>query len=237
MAQENETIKVNANAVTIKPTEQKSVAPVITDDNMVKNAIIEKAKTQNDVKAVIDLAATSKALENEDTVKKLVKEKTDELNADAEAKRIKSETDKVREEVEKVKQEAEKEIAQIKKEKDALEADVERLKKLDDKAQAFFDANKSILRCVGVREKLSLKVMIMLMVPATILFCIFQVLLLPLSLIGFIIESVTGIVGSICGSISKNGWKIAIAIVSVALIAALVVGIYWLVATYAVKAF
>lgn len=221
----------NSNLAISQPNNQ--TAPIVSDENMVKNAIIENAKSQKDIKAIIDLVATNKALECDGTVDKLIREKTDELEADAEAKRIESETARVRAEVDKIKQEGEKEIAEIQKEKDALEAEVDKLRELDDKAQAFFDMNKSILRCVGIRQKLSLKVMVGFMVPATFLFMIFQIFLLPLALLGFIVEAVTEIIGSLCGSFSKNGIKIVTAIVSLALITALLFGVYWLVANYA----
>lgn len=235
----NDPIKVNTSAVSvINPQDEdknaKNSSNLPSDESLIRAAIIESAKASGDIKSVIDLAATSKALENEQTVDKLVKEKTDELKADAEAKKTQSEINKIREEAEKVRQETQREIAKLEGEKDALTADVERLKTLDNKAEAFFNANKSILRCIGVREKLSLKVMMGLMAPATALFIFFQILLLPLSLIGFIVEAITGIVGAISGGIAKNGWKIFVAILSTALIAALVVGIYWLVIKFAI---
>ena len=226
MENNEEVIKVDSSAVTVA----KEILP--SDDTLVRSAIVENAKRSGDVKSVIDLAATSKALENAETVDKIVKEKTDELKADAETKRVQSETARVREEAEKVRQETQREIAEIEGQRDALAADVEKLKKLDDKAEAFFKANKSILRCIGVREKLSLNVMKGLMVPATVLFIIFQILLLPLSLVGFMVEAITGIVGSISGGIVKNGWKVFVAVLSIVLIAALVFGVYWLVITY-----
>lgn len=220
---------VTSITVTSKEVEEKNLPKPANSDEMVKSAIYDAARSQNNVKAVIDLAATGKALENASTVEKLVKEKTAELTTDAEARRIASETEKIRQEVEKVKQEAEKELAELRKQRDALEAECEKLKKLNDKAAEFFNANKSILRCIGVREKHSLGVMQFLMVPATFVFILFQFLLLPLTLTGFIIEQVTAIVGSVCGSISKNGVKIITAVICVALLAALVFGVYWIV--------
>ena len=167
-------------------------------------------------------------MEDKNTTVKLVTEKTAELKADAEAKRIESETSRIRAEVEKVREEANKEIAAIQAERDALQADVEKLRQLDDKAEAFFKTNKSILKCAGVRQKLSMNVMKVSMIPATAIFVFFQILLLPLTLVGFVIESLTEILGSLCSGFAKNGIKIIVAIISLALIGALVFGVYWL---------
>ena len=62
-----------------------------TVDSTVNDIIIKNAQNSNNVKSVIDLAATSKALENEKTVDKIVDEKTQELIRDAESKKIESE--------------------------------------------------------------------------------------------------------------------------------------------------
>lgn len=214
-----------------------TLATPVNHQNIIQSAIMNNAKSETNIKNIIDLAATGVALESESTTQKLVTEKTSELKADAEAKRIESETARVRAEVAKVREEAEKEIAQINKERDALQADVEKLQQLTNKSNAFFEANKSILRCIGVRDALSLTVMKTLLPIATAVFIAFQVLLLPLTLIGFMIESLTSIVGAICEGFNKNGLKILVAIISIILILALVVGVYWLVINYGSKLF
>lgn len=211
----------------VKPT-QPTLAQPTDHTNIIHNAIIKSAEQTNDIKNIIDLAATGVALEDKNTTVKLVTEKTAELKADAEAKRIESETSRIRAEVEKVREEANKEIAAIQAERDALQADVEKLRQLDDKANAFFETNKSILKCAGVRQKLSLGVMRASMIPATTIFVFFQVLLLPLTLVGFVIESLTDILGSLCGGFAKNGIKIIVAMISLVLIGALVFGVYWI---------
>lgn len=226
-------VKVDSEKLKVEPSKDLIVKEEnkveISNDNMVDDIILQTAKASKDVKSVIDLAATSRALQNEKTVEKIVSEKTEELQHDAEAKKIKAETDKIREEVDKVKQEMEKELAELEKQKKALEAEVARLKALDDKAKQYFESNKSILKCIGVREPLSLKAMQCLMIPASVIFAIFQVILLPFSLIGFSIESIMNIVEAVCGKIAKGGWKIALSIIVVALVLALVGGIYYLI--------
>lgn len=229
-------IKIDSNKINpskVSVSNQNAVAPVRENvDNTVNDLIIKSAKEQDNVKGVIDLAATSKALQNDKTVEKIVDEKTKELITDAEKKKIEAETNKIRQEAEKVKQEKEKEIAELEKTKNRLEGEVANLKAEDDKASAFFEANKSILKCVGVREKLSLKAMQGLMFPASIVFTIFQIILLPFSLLGFAIESLMNIVGAVCGKIAKNGWKVAISIIVTIVIVAMVAGIYYLVVHY-----
>lgn len=231
-------IKVEAKEATLSEKNINKLEVLSSDDrDMVDSAIQTKAKEIKDVKEVIDLAATSKALQNEKTVDKIVSEKTEELYRDAEAKKIKAETDKIKEEVLKVKQQAEKEIAELEKTKSVLEGQVEELKAIDNKAQAFFDANKSILRCVGIREKLSLKAMQVWIYPASVIFAIFQVLLMPFSLLGFMIEQLMNIVEGVCGKIAKGGWKIVATILVTVVILGLVAGIYYLVINFGSKIF
>ena len=228
-----EEIKVDSSLVKVEPEDKKLVQSNNTafknEDEMVNSMIYKSANSAADVKDVINLAATKKALEDENTVKKIVSEKTEELQHDAEAKKVEAETSKIRRETEKVKQEMERELAALEKQKKELEAEVSKLRELDNKAQAYFDANKSILKCIGVREKLSLKAMQWLMIPASIVFTIFQILLLPFSLVGFGIESIMNIVDAVCGKIAKGGLKIALSVISLAVVLGLVGGIYYLV--------
>lgn len=211
------------------PTEVTSSGNV---SDAVNDLIFKSAKSTDKVKDVIDLAATSKALEDDKTVGKIVDEKTKELITDAERKKVEAETEKIRQEAEKVRQQKEKEIAELEKVKRVLEGEVANLRAEDDKAVAFFEANKSVLKCIGVREKLSLKAMMWLMVPAAIVFTIFQIILLPFSLIGFAIESLTTIITAVCGKIAKGGWKIALSILVTVLIVGMLAGIYYLVIHY-----
>lgn len=212
----------------IEPVDQNQNAVAnITTDNMVEVAITNNAQTTSSVKDIIDLASTKKALEKEGTVRKLTEEKTEELVNDAIQKRIKAETDKVNEEVKKVKAEAEKQLAELQKSIDAKKAEAEELEAQDRKAEAFYTANKSILRCIGVRERLSLKAMIVLMFPASIVFALMQILLSPISLVGFAIEQIMNIVDAVCGKITKAGWKIALSICIIIIILGLAFGIYW----------
>ena len=198
------------------------------DKSLVEKAILDTAQKSTGVKDVIDLAATYSALQKQETVDKLVTEKTKELTSDAEAKKIKAETDRVREEVEKVKQEKEKQLAELEKSINAKQKELEELTAASNKAQQFYENNKVVLKCVGVTSPLSLKAMQWLMIPAGVLFALFQIILLPFHLVGFIVEALITIVESICGKIAGGGWKIVATIVTAGVIIGLVFGIYYL---------
>lgn len=232
---EQEKLKVDANLVKVENSEEIGIPAV--DENIVTNIIVKTAQASNQVKDVIDLAATSKALEKKETVDKIVEEKTKELISDAEKKKIESETEKIRQEAEKVRKEEEKKIAELTKIKNTLSGEIDNLKAEDDKALAYFNANKSILRCVGVREKLSLKAMHFWMYPASFVYILFQIILFPFTLVGFAVEQLIGIVEAVCGKIAKGGWKIVVAIITAVIIVGLIAGIYYLVTHYAIKLF
>ena len=193
----------------------------------VNDLLDNKVKQTDNVKTAIDLLATKTALEQGNTVEKLVEEKTAELKNDAEAKRVKAETDKINEEIEKVKAEKLKEIEEFDKVITIKQKEVERLKADSDKAQAFYDSNKEILSYIGIRNKKTLKVMQWLMIPATILFVIIQTLIFPITALGKTLEAIIEIVGGICNSIKNNALKIIISILVVLLIGTVVFLVYY----------
>lgn len=232
---EQEKLKVDANLVKVENSEEIGIP--VADDDIVTNIIVKTAQASNQVKDVIDLAATSKALEKKETVDKIVEEKTKELISDAEKKKIESEAEKIRQEADKVRREEEKKIAELTKIKNTLSGEIDNLKAEDDKALAYFNANKSILRCVGVREKLSLKAMHFWMYPASFVYILFQIILFPFTLVGFAVEQLIGIVEAVCGKIAKGGWKIVVAIITAVIIVGLIAGIYYLVTHYAIQLF
>lgn len=181
------------------------------DIERVGEIIVDKVRQTDNVKSAIDLLTTKTALEQDGVVEKLVDEKAKELTNDAETKKIYSETQKIKEE-------KEKEIAEFDKIIFAKQKEIEQLKVEADKAQAFFDSNKDILRYIGIREKKSLKTMQALMFPATIVFVIIQVLLFPLTLIGLVLETIVNILGGICGAIKNNALKIMLSVLVVMLL-------------------
>lgn len=191
------------------------------------NLVDKKIKSTDDVKSAIDYEATRTALQQEGTISKIVEEKQEELRNDAEAKRIESETEKYKKEVAKIKQEKEKELAELDKIISSKQKEVEQLKTEGDKAQAYFISNKEILKYVGIREKKTLKVMNILMIPATIFFLLVQIILFPITLSGLVLESMVGIIGGICGAIKNSAIKIIVAILIGLLICGVVVIVYY----------
>ena len=200
--------------------------PEIKKTNGINDLIESKINQTQDEKVAINLLSTRNALQEQETVDKLVDEKTNELIKNAEARRIEAETEKINKEVEKVRAEKEKEIAEFDKIINAKRKEVEELQADSDKAQSFFEANKEILKYIGVRNKKSLGVMKTLMYPATIIFIVVQILLFPLTFVGVTLESIVNIVGGICGSIKHNALKITIAIAIVILILGVITGCF-----------
>ena len=183
----------------------------LKSEGSVDNVIMEKVRKTDNVKEAIDLMTTTTALKQEGVVEKLVEEKEKELIKDAETKKLQAETDKL-------KQEKEKEIAEYDKVITAKKKEIEQLKVEADKAQEFFEHNKDILKHIGIREKKSLKTMYALMLPATIVFIIVQILLFPITLCGLVLEAIISILGSVCGEIKNQSLKIIIAVAILLLI-------------------
>ena len=212
-----------------KQIEQQAQQMIIKKDEKtsVNNLIEKKVQDTNDIKTAIDFYATSTALKQEGTVEKIVIEKQEELRNDAEAKRIQAETTRISQEVSRIAQEKEKQIGELDKEITTKQKEVERINVESDKAKAFFDCNKDILKYIGVREKKSLKAMQCLMVPSVIIFIIVQILLFPLNFCGLIFETIINIIGSVCGVIKNNALKIILAIVITIIIVGAFVCVYY----------
>lgn len=204
--------------------EAKSAVPAPKQPDMVSEVIANKARETDDVKATIDLLSTREALKRDGTVDTLVSEKTEELKNDAMAKRVEAETAKIAKEVQKVKQESEKETAELAKTKNRLQAEVEQMQKEADKAAAYYEANKDILKCAGITTKKTLSVMKFWMYPASMIFIIIQIIKLPITICGALLGGIIDIVGDVCNSVKNNAIRIIVAIVVIALLAGAVVG-------------
>lgn len=209
----------------IVPTTQNAPAEVAENNDMLSTVIEQNARATTNVKETIDLLSTKRALEQEGTVETLVAEKTEELKNDAIAKRVQAETEKIHQEVEKVRQEGEKEIAQLVKEKNKLQAEVEAMEKEADKAEAYFQANKDILKCAGITSKKTLSVMKAWMWMAGFVFILIQIIKLPITIIGGLVEGIIDIIGGICGVIKNNALKITVSLVVILVLIAAFVGI------------
>lgn len=207
-------------------TDKNNLPTKLAENGTVSKLLDDKARQTDNVKNAIDIFSTKVALEQHGTVEKLVAEKTQELKNDAEAKRVKAETDRVYEEVRKAVAEKDKVIAEYDKIISEKRKEVEQLNADSNKAQAFFDNNKEILKFIGVRNKKSLKVMQALMFPATLIFIIVQILLFPLTFVGVTLETIVNIVGGICGAIKNNALKIITTIFVILLILGVVLTVY-----------
>lgn len=85
-----EAVADETNAVVATPTEQKSISTVSVDDIKVK--IDNNQSVAKQAEDVVDLMATAKAVQDEDTADALTKSKADELLAKAKKKRLSAET-------------------------------------------------------------------------------------------------------------------------------------------------
>ena len=210
-------------------------APVDANKSITDNVIDAQRHSAMTVKEAIDLQATKTALEQEENVQMIVQTKGQELLNDAQAKRVQAETERIKKETEKILQEREKELANLQKDIDNLKKQAEQIRAENDKAQQFFESHKSILKCVGIREKLSLKAMQFWLYPASIVYAIFQALLLPITICGFTFEQIVSILDAVCGKIQKGAFRIIISVLTIVLIGGIVFGCYWLIAHYVTK--
>lgn len=205
--------KVNEKALELIINKTKNLEEV-------NKIITDKVCETDNVKNAIDLLTTKTALQQDGVVEKLVDEKEQELVKDAETKKLHAETEKLR-------KEKEKEIAEFDKIIYAKQKEIDELKVEADKAQAFFDSNKDILKYIGVREKKSQKTMQVLMFPATLVFIFVQILIFPITLCGLVLEAVISILGGICGEIKNQSLKIIITILVLLIIAGVSFCVYY----------
>ena len=207
--------------------ENKDLVVANEAQDSVDNLIVKKANETSDINTALDLMITKTALKDKETIENAVDEKKEEIRNNAEAKRIEAETDRISKEAEKIRKEKEKELAELDKIISAKQKEVEKLKTESDKAQAFFDSNKEILSYTGIFTKKTMNVMCMFMIPATIIFLIVQIIALPITILGKLLESVIGIVSSVCKEISSNSLKIVTAIFVVALLLGFAFAVYY----------
>lgn len=175
---------------------------------------------ENDMSSTLDLSITKATLQQEGTISKLIGAKEEQLIAEAEARRIQAETERINKEVEKAEQEKRKQLAELDKAVAEKKKEVEQLKAEGDKAQAFFESNKEILEYVGCKSKKTLRVMFLLMIPATFVFMLVRFLALPFTISGKLLEGIIDTVTGICNKITNNALKIIIAVVVIGVIVA-----------------
>lgn len=186
----------------------------------VEGMLNRKLAATDNAKEAIDILTTAEALKRDETAAKLVSHKQTELEADAQTKVARAETEKVQ-------AETSKQVAELDKQIITKQKEVERIKADSSKADQFFEGNKELLRYVGCRTKKTIGTMRFLIVPALVIFLIVQILLLPITFCGLVIENIVRVVGDVCGAIKQNGWKIVASILIVLLIAAVVIAVYF----------
>lgn len=209
-------------------------APIDTNKSITDAVIDAQRGSAMSIKEAIDLEATKTALKDESNVGAIVDTKGKELLNDAQAKLVQAETERIKRETDKIRQEREKELADLQKSIDNLRKQAEQISAENSKANQFFESHKSILKCVGIREKLGLRAMQFWLYPASILYALFQLILLPITLCGFTAEQLIAILNTVCERIQSGAIKTIIAVMTVVLIGAIVGVFYYLIGHYVI---
>lgn len=171
----------------------------------------------------INELTTAAALRDENMRNKLVEEKGAELSAISEAQRIDAESEKQRAALQKEHERAER-TAKI------FEAESTELQKKALKAKAFYDANKTVLNIIGIREPLGLRTMGIFYTIALPLYVLFAILIsFPVSVCNFIVGIVVDTVAQISKKVASTFLRVTTGILSVGLTGAVVTGIVFLV--------
>lgn len=200
--------------------------PELKSKDELNNLIDNKSNATDDVKRFIDIQLTKTALEQEEVLTTMVEQKSAELRNDAEAKKVEAETKRINEEVKRITAEKEKEIAEFDKIIQAKQKEVEKLKTESDEAEAYFEANKDILKYALIRTKKSLNVMKFWLYPASVVFLVIQILMLPITFCGMIIENIINIIGGISGELKNNALKIVVSVIVILVVLAILVLTY-----------
>lgn len=194
----------NEISTNLETAETPTIEP--KDENqMVQSALLKAGTQATTLKDAIDIGVTGKALQKDGVIEILTDKKEQELKEDAEAKRLKSETDRLREEANRTD-----------KEKDKIDKEIE-------KAKAYYNAHKSVLKYSFVKEPMSIPYMRVGAIMGTIITFLF----LPLIMAGALIELIVDIIGSVTGTITKNSLKLIVGFLVVLFIVAVGVGCYF----------
>ena len=96
-----------------------------------------------------------------------------------------------------------------------------------DKAEAYFEANKDILKCAGITSKKTLPVMKAWLWVASLVFILIQVITLPITIVGSLIEGIINIVGDVCGAVKNNAVKVIVSTVVILVLVAAFIFVFW----------
>jgi Fe2+ transport system protein B len=135
-------------------------------------------------------------------------------------------------EAEKVKAETEKLKAEFEQRKHSLEDEIQNLERRARKDEAFFQANKNILRYINIKERAGMRTMLVLYPVGLIIFLIISLITLPLTIASELIKSllqiVTDVVDKLCKDTAKLSFRLIVAGITSAGVGGLVVGIGFL---------
>jgi len=182
--------------------------------NLLNNIVTNMNITEkNNFENVIDNLSSLAVLSNKEEAEKIAHKKAEEIGHKTDAKVISAEAEKA---------EAERKL---------IQAEAEKLEGSTNKARAFYNANKSVLRIIGIREELGFKTMNILYIIALPLYLLAAVLIsFPISIAKFFVELVIDIIGDISKKISSNFLKVAAGIISIGISGGIIFGLYLLVA-------
>ena len=177
--------------------------------NIVNNINIAE---KNNFENVIDNISSIAVLSNKEEAEKIAFKKAEEIGHKTDAKVISAVADKT---------EAERKL---------IQAEAGKLEENANKARAFFNANKSVLRIIGIREELGFKTMNILYCLALPLYLLAAVLIsFPISIAKFFVELVIDILGDVSKKISSNFLKVAAGILSLGISGGIIFGLYLLI--------
>ena len=189
--------------------EQKNDLAIVepkTETAIVQDALSNAATQATTLKEVIDIGVTSKALQKDGVVETLTGKKEKELNEDADARVAKAETER------------------IEKEKERTEAEKHKIIEETEKAKAYFNAHKEVLKYGFCKEAMTIPYMRVMAVIGTVLMYIIKAIGLPIFIVGKIVEMIIDIVGDIGGKITSNAVKIIVSVFVALLLIAVVIG-------------
>lgn len=199
-----------------------------------KTTLQEQLKQENSIPVTtdqnLDSALTIMALKQEETVNNLVGKKGDEMNLNADAKIIEAELRKQRAEAQRAIDQLNNDISFRKNENERLKVESEKLNAEINRAESFYEANKEILKIIGVKKAHGYRTMCVLIVIAMIFYIpISAILFIPFSIVEYIIMFFIDIIGEISKRVATNGLKVLFGILSTALTGGMLFGIYWII--------
>lgn len=192
-------------------TVSSDASPAPSIDTQFSSNIPTTILGENETKQFIDNLATKHALSDASIFGKLVEEKGRELQIDAQTKSTKADAGLLSAHSEKIDEEARK------------------LDKEKKRSEAFYEANKAVLRIIGIREPLGYRTMLVFYGIGLPLYILFSVVIsFPVAIIKFFIDVIVDTVGDISKKVASTFLKVTTGILSIGIAAAIIVGFVFL---------